>query len=45
MKPYTQLTIALTQSPIKGPWTGANSVICVSQFCEASVFGQQKSLM
>lgn len=44
VKPYTQLYIILTQSLIKGAWIVANSVICVSQFCEASMFGQRMHL-
>ena len=46
VNPYTQLSIMLTQSLIKGicVWSVANSVICVSQFCEASMFGQQMYL-
>lgn len=46
VNPYTQLSIMLTQSLIKGVcvWSVANSVIRVSQFCEASMFGQRMYL-
>lgn len=44
VKPYTQLSIMLTQSLIKGTWIVANSVICVTQFCEASMIGQRMYL-